>query len=92
MLQDWSNIISGIQYAVTDSATRADSCPNGFVVNMSLGGGYQQSLNDAVASAVGSGLFFGVAAGNDGADDSSTSPASEPSALAVGRDFGQFIM
>jgi hypothetical protein len=51
---------------------------------MSLGGGKQQSVNDAVAAAVDAGLFFAVAAGNDGSDFSSTSPASEPKAFAVG--------
>jgi len=78
----WSDIVSAIQYAVSDSQSR--SCPNGVVVNMSLGGGKTQSVNDAVAAAVDAGLFFAVAAGNDGADFSSTSPASEPKAFAVG--------
>jgi subtilisin family serine protease len=79
---DWSTIVSGIQTAVTDSQQR--SCPNGVVVNMSLGGSKTQSVDDAVAAAVQAGLFFGVAAGNDGLDYSNTSPASEPSAFAVG--------
>jgi subtilisin family serine protease len=78
----WSDIVDAIQSAVTDSKSR--SCPNGIVVNMSLGGGKQQSVNDAVAAAVDAGLFFAVAAGNDGADFSTTSPASEPKAFAVG--------
>jgi subtilisin family serine protease len=78
----WTDIVSGIQMAVTDSQQR--QCPNGVVVNMSLGGGKQQSVNDAVAAAVDSGLFFAVAAGNDGVDFSNTSPASEPKAFAVG--------
>jgi hypothetical protein len=51
----WSDIISGLQFAVSDSATR--SCPNGVVVNMSLGGGKTQSVDDAVAAAVNAGLF-----------------------------------
>jgi subtilisin family serine protease len=78
----WTDIVSGIQLAVSDSSQR--SCPNGVVVNMSLGGGKQQSVNDAVAAAVDAGLFFAVAAGNDGVDFSNTSPASEPKAFAVG--------
>jgi subtilisin family serine protease len=60
---EWTTIVAGIQYAVTDSAARAASCPNGFVVNMSLGGGKQQSVNDAVDAASGAGLFFGIASG-----------------------------
>jgi subtilisin family serine protease len=79
---DWSTIVTGIQYAVQDSKTR--NCPKGIVVNMSLGGGKTQSVNDAVAAAVDAGLFFGVAAGNDGVDFYQTSPASEPKAFAVG--------
>lgn len=51
---------------------------------MSLGGGKTQSVNDAVAAGVDAGLFFAVAAGNDGSDFSDTSPASEPKAFAVG--------
>jgi hypothetical protein len=43
-----------------------------------------QSVNDAVAAAVTAGLFFGVAAGNDGVELSNTSPASTPTAFAVG--------
>jgi subtilisin family serine protease len=78
----WSNIIAGIQYAVTDSKTR--SCPNGVVVNMSLSGALVQSVNDAVAAAVNAGLFFAVAAGNSGVEFSTLSPASEPKAFAVG--------
>jgi len=78
----WTDIVSGIQTAVSDSQTR--SCPNGVVVNMSLGGGKQQSVNDAVAAAVKAGLFFAVAAGNDGVDFANSSPASEPLAFAVG--------
>ncbi|KAF2664033.1 cuticle-degrading protease from Paecilomyces Lilacinus [Microthyrium microscopicum] len=78
----WSDVIAGIQLSVTDSKTR--SCPKGIVVNMSLGGDKSQSVNDAVASAVDAGLFYAVAAGNEAADLSTTSPASEPKAFAVG--------
>jgi subtilisin family serine protease len=51
----WSDIISALQFAVSDSAGR--SCPNGVVVNMSLGGDKTQSVDDAVAAAVDAGLF-----------------------------------
>jgi subtilisin family serine protease len=78
----WTTVVDAIQYAVTDSKTR--SCPNGIVVNMSLGGSKTQSVNDAVAAAVDAGLFFAVAAGNESSDFSNTSPASEPKAFAIG--------
>lgn len=78
----WSDIVSGIQFAVEHS--KANTCPNGVVVNMSLGGGTSAVVNAAVAAAVDAGLFFAVAAGNDGADFSTSSPANEPKAFAVG--------
>jgi len=51
---------------------------------MSLGGSTSQSVNDAAAAAVDAGLFFAVAAGNEGADYHTSSPASEPKVFAVG--------
>jgi len=78
----WSDIVDAIQYTVNDSKTR--NCTKGVIVNMSLGGGKTQAVNDAVAAAVNAGLFFAVAAGNEGTDFSTTSPASEPKAFAVG--------
>lgn len=64
--------------------SRQRSCPKGVVANMSLGGGYSQSLNDGAAQMVRSGVFLAVAAGNDHKDASNTSPASEPSVCTVG--------
>lgn len=46
------------------------------VVNMSLGGGFSQSFNDAVIAASGDGLYFTLAAGNEAVDACTTSPAS----------------
>lgn len=60
------------------------SCPKGVVVNMSLGGGKSDAVNAAAAKIVEAGLFLAVAAGNDGADASGYSPASEASACTVG--------
>ncbi|KAF2425834.1 cuticle-degrading protease from Paecilomyces Lilacinus, partial [Tothia fuscella] len=78
----WSDVIAGIGYAVTDSATR--DCPNGAVINMSLGGERSQAINDAVAAAVDAGVFVAVSAGNDGLNSDAFSPASEPKAFTVG--------
>ncbi|EGX92981.1 oryzin precursor [Cordyceps militaris CM01] len=80
-------IIHGLEYVARDAANR--SCPNGVVVNMSLGGGFTQMLNDAVAALVSRGYFVGVAAGNgdehnNPIDAGDVSPASEPSACTVG--------
>lgn len=71
-----SAIIAGIDHV----AAKADTI---HVANMSLGGGYSQALNDAVAGAVDAGIVFVVAAGNENTDAASRSPASEPSAITV---------
>jgi cerevisin len=96
-----SGVIAGMNYVVTDAASRAEQCPNGFVANMSLGGRKVKAINDAVSAAsstlttyllmfvqaaaiVSSGIFLGVAAGNEGALADGVSPASEPSVCTVG--------
>jgi subtilisin family serine protease len=53
------------------------------VANMSLGGGKSQSLNDAVAASVASGVTYAVAAGNSNTDACYISPASTPEVLTV---------
>ncbi|KAF2744710.1 oryzin precursor [Sporormia fimetaria CBS 119925] len=77
-----SGVISGIQYAVSDSRTR--NCPNGAVGSMSLGGGKSTAVNSAVANAVAGGLFMAVAAGNENQNAANVSPASEPTVFTVG--------
>jgi subtilisin family serine protease len=77
-----AGVIAGMEFVVTDAATQ--DCPNGVVVNMSLGGTFSDSVNKAAAAISSAGLFLAVAAGNDGADASGYSPASEPSACTVG--------
>lgn len=79
---DWSTIITGIEYAVNDTATRG--CPNGAVMNLSVGGPRNQAVNDAVAAAVVAGVFVAVAAGNDGVNVDGSSPGSEPTVFTVG--------
>ena len=53
------------------------------VANMSLGGGFSQSLNDAATALAGSGVSLAVAAGNSNADACNTSPASAPGTITV---------
>jgi oryzin len=50
------------------------------VVNMSLAGGFEKVENEAVEAAVAAGMTVVVAAGNDGVDACTLSPASAPSA------------
>jgi subtilisin family serine protease/subtilisin-like proprotein convertase family protein len=55
------------------------------VANVSLGGGFSQAVNDAVAASIGDGITYAVAAGNENGSDACTrSPASAPAALTVG--------
>jgi subtilisin family serine protease len=76
-----SEVIQGLEYV-------ADQHKNGknknSVVNMSLGGGFSQALNDAVKKLTAAGIHVIVAAGNDDDDACKVSPASEPSAITVG--------
>ncbi len=65
----WSGVIAGIDYVAAHAA-------DGDVANMSLGGGFNQAVNDAVIGAAGKGIFFALAAGNSSADASGYSPAS----------------
>ena len=54
------------------------------VINMSIGGGYNQPVNDAVESLVAAGITAAIAAGNSNADACGASPASAPNAITVG--------
>ncbi|KAK7408329.1 hypothetical protein QQX98_009531 [Neonectria punicea] len=77
-----SGVIAGMDFVASDASSQ--DCPKGVVVNMSLGGQFSDAVNKAAASIVDAGLFLAVAAGNEGADASGSSPASEPSACTVG--------
>ncbi|KAI8628626.1 subtilisin-like protease PR1K [Xylariaceae sp. FL1651] len=77
-----SGVIAGMDFVVSDAPSR--NCPNGVVVNLSLGGGASSAVNQAAANVVSAGYFMAVAAGNSGADASTSSPASEPSVCTAG--------
>ena len=73
----FAGVIEGI-----DWVTRNVSAPA--TANMSLGGGFNQAVNDAVEASVAAGITYAVAAGNDyGYNACNVSPASAPSALTV---------
>lgn len=73
----WSTVISGIDWVTRNAVKPA-------VANMSIGGGKNQSLNDAVANSIGSGVTWAVAAGNNGGDACSYSPGSVSAAVTAG--------
>jgi len=75
----WAGVIAGIDWVTADHQAGQPA-----VANMSLGGGYSQSVNDAVARSIASGVTYAIAAGNSSADACSYSPASVPAALTVG--------
>ena len=64
----YSAIIAGIDF-VGANANPGDA------VNMSLGGGVYQAIDDAVLAASQSGIFFALAAGNESDDANNHSPA-----------------
>jgi subtilisin len=72
----YAMVIAGIDWVAANEGTIE-------VANMSLGGGFSQALNAAVAGAVGVGVTMVVAAGNSDADSANYSPASEPTAITV---------
>ncbi|WP_435972148.1 S8 family serine peptidase [Streptomyces sp. Qhu_M48] len=73
----WAPVLAGIDWVTKNAVKPA-------VANMSIGGGKTQSVNDAVATSIASGVTWVVAAGNNNADSCSYSPSSTPSALTVG--------
>ncbi len=73
----WGQVIAGIDWVAANRVLPA-------VANMSLGGGFSSSVNQAVNGAVADGVTFAVAAGNSNANACNYSPASAADALTVG--------
>ena len=63
-----SGVIAGVDW-VTDNAAKPA------IANMSLGGGRSNALDNAVRTSAASGVFYSIAAGNDGANACNDSPA-----------------
>ena len=74
-----SGVIAGINWIINHHTAGVPA-----VANMSLGGGYDAGINDAVTRAVADGITFVVAAGNESTDACTKSPASTPAAITVG--------
>jgi serine protease len=72
-----SGIIAGIDWVTANHRSPA-------VANMSISGGYLESMNIAVQNSINSGVTYVVAAGNSAVDACGYSPASVGSALTVG--------
>ncbi|HZK79319.1 MAG TPA: S8 family serine peptidase [Gemmatimonadaceae bacterium] len=72
-----SGVIAGINWVASNRILPS-------VANMSVGGGFSQALNDAVTSAINTGVTFAVAAGNNASDACQYSPSSTAAAITVG--------
>lgn len=72
----WSAVIAGIDWVTANRQLPA-------VANMSLGGGYNQAVNDAVEGSIASGVTYTIAGGNSSWDACNISPASAPDAITL---------
>jgi len=64
----WSGVIKGVDWVTANAVKPA-------VANMSLGGGVSKAVDDAVKNSASSGVFYALAAGNEGANACNSSPA-----------------
>ena len=64
----YSGVLKGIDHVAANGKA-------GDVANMSLGGGASDALDAAVVEASNNGIYFSIAAGNDGEDSNNHSPA-----------------
>ncbi|KAG8722635.1 subtilisin-like serine protease [Ceratobasidium sp. 395] len=75
-----SDIIAGVNYAVEQSANSTKPS----IATMSLGGEADPAIDKAVSNAIGKGMHFTVAAGNDNVDAADSSPARVGAANTIG--------
>ncbi len=73
-----AGVNNGINWVTSHHTTGAA------VANMSLGGGFSQSQNDAVTASINDGVTYAIAAGNSNANACNYSPASTPAAITLG--------
>ncbi len=73
----YSGVIAGVDWVTANAVKPA-------VANMSLGGPASKALDDAVLKSANSGVFYALAAGNDGANACNSSP----SRVGAGTDNG----
>jgi aqualysin 1 len=76
-----AGVIAGVDWVTSNHVKPA-------VANMSLGGGIQPALDDAVARSIAAGVVYTIAAGNSAADACSFSPARVGTALTVASSTG----
>lgn len=72
----WSSVIAGMDWVAENHTKPA-------VANLSLGGGFNASVNDALNNLANSGVFVASAAGNENGDACDFSPASAENSTTV---------
>jgi subtilisin family serine protease len=72
----WEGVIAGMDWVTANHAGPS-------VANMSLGGGFNQTVNDAATRMADSGVFTAIAAGNSSIDACQFSPASAGNVTTV---------
>jgi subtilisin family serine protease len=80
-IYETKGVVEALEWVAEQHASRNQAKS---VVNMSLGGAFSQTLNDAVAAVIEAGVIAVVSAGNDNKDACGASPASEATAITVG--------
>lgn len=75
-----SSVIKGLEFVMNDFSNKNKPA----IINMSLGGGQSNALNQVSAALTKAGVHVVVAAGNENQDACLTSPASEESVMTVG--------
>jgi aqualysin 1 len=75
----WSGVIAGMDWLVANHAAGAPA-----VANMSLGGGANSSVDDAVRRMIADGVATAVAAGNERRDACKFTPARVAQAMTIG--------
>lgn len=75
----WSGVIAGIDFVTADHQAGEPA-----VANMSLGGGANLAVDQAVRNSIADGVAYAVAAGNSNSSACQFSPARVPEAMTVG--------